>query len=133
MLQLNIVTPDKPFYEEEVDMVIVRGIEGDLAVMKNTSPITTPLRIGAIRIFKGDEEKVAAVVDGYLTVVDNVATVVTESAEWPHEIDVERAEAAKRRAEERLKNQKSEIDVLRAEMALKRAINRLDISKYSKM
>ena len=132
MLQLEIVTPEKLFFSEEVKMVIVRGIEGDLAILKNRAPITTPLKIGQVRIDQGGEERVAAVVDGYISVADNKATIVTESAEWPDEIDLERAEAAKVRAEGLLKDQPSGMDVARAELALKRAINRIEVSKHRK-
>ena len=129
MLYLEIVTPDKPFFSEEVEMVIVRGIEGDLAILKGRAPITTPLKIGKVRIFQKGVERVAAVVDGYISVVDDKATIVTEAAEWPDEIDVSRAEAAKTRAEERLNKQPDGLDVARAELALKRAINRIEVSK----
>ena len=129
MVHLDIVTPDRFFFSEDVEMVIVRGIEGDIGILKDRAPITTPLRIGKIRIFQDKKERVASVVEGYVSVLDNVVTVVTDAAEWPDEIDVERAEEAKKRAEERLKSKKEGIDVLRAELALKRAINRLNISK----
>lgn len=130
MLYLEIVTPDKPFFSEEVEMVIVRGMEGDLAIMKGRAPITTPLKIGKVRIFQNGVERVAAVVDGYISVVDDKATIVTEAAEWPDEIDVSRAEAAKIRAEERLNKQPDGLDVARAELALRRAINRIEVSKH---
>lgn len=129
---LEIVTPDRLFFSEEVETVIVRGIEGDLAILKGRAPITTPLKIGMVRIFQDGEEKVAAVVDGYISVVDNKATVVTEAAEWPGEIDVERAQAAKGRAETLLKDRKDNIDVARAELALQRALNRLSVSNLKK-
>ncbi len=129
MFHLRIVTPERLFFSEDVEMVIVRGIEGDLAVLKGRAPITTPLRICKIRIFQNKVERVAAVVDGYISVIDDQTTIVTESAEWPDEIDVERAEEAKKRAQERLDGKKENIDVDRAELALKRAINRLNISK----
>ena len=132
MLYLEIVTPDKPFFSEEVEMVIVRGMEGDLAILKGRAPITTPLKIGTVRIFQKGVEKVAAVVDGYISVVDNKATIVTEAAEWPHEIDIERAKAAKERAEDIIKNNKPNHDIARAELALRRAINRLEVSNLDK-
>ena len=132
MFQLEIVTPDKLFFSEEVKMVIVRGIEGDLAILKNRAPITTPLKIGKVRINQGGEERIAAVVDGYISVMDNKATIVTEAAEWPDEIDVERAERAKERAKERLAKQPSGLDIARAELALSRAINRIELSKQKK-
>ncbi|MCQ4923186.1 F0F1 ATP synthase subunit epsilon [Tissierella carlieri] len=129
---LDIVTPDKPFFSDEVEMVVVRGIEGDMAILKGRAPVTTPLKIGKVRIFQNGEEKVAAVVDGYISVVDDKTTIVTEAAEWPQEIDVKRAEEAKERAEELLKNRRDSIDVKRAELALQRAINRLEVSKLKK-
>lgn len=129
---LDIVTPDKLFFSDEVEMVIVRGIEGDLAILGGRAPITTPLKIGRVRIFQGGKEKVAAIVDGYISVVNDKTTIVTEAAEWPEEIDVKRAEEAKERAEELLKTRRDSIDVSRAELALQRATNRLEVSKLKK-
>lgn len=125
---LEIVTPDRLFFSEDVDSVIVKGIEGDLAILKGRAPVTTPLGIGKVRIFKGNEEKVAAIVDGYISVVNEKTTIVTEAAEWPDEIDVDRATAAKERAENRLKDKSDNLDIARAELALKKAINRLEVS-----
>lgn len=132
MFHLDIVTPDKPFFSDEVEMVIVRGIEGDMAILEGRAPITTPLKIGMVRIFQEGQEKVAALVDGYISVVDNKTTIVTEAAEWPHEIDKDRAQAAKERAENLLKSGKDNIDIERAELALRRAINRLEVSNLKK-
>lgn len=126
MLQLKIVTPEGLFFSEEVRMVIGRGIEGDLAILKNRSPITTPLKIGPLRVFKEEEERLASVVSGYLSALDNEVTIVTDAAEWSDEIDIERAEKAKERAERRLANRPEGLDVARAELALKRAINRIN-------
>lgn len=125
MLQLDIVTPDRKFYSGQVKMVVARGVEGDLAVLENRAPITTPIKIGKVRFFEGETEKSAALCDGYLSVLDNKVTIITSAAEWPDEIDFARAEAAKKRAEDRLKSKADGIDVARAELALKRAINRL--------
>ncbi len=130
--QLDIVTPEKSFFSGRVDRIIVKGVEGDLAVLKNMAPIITPLAIGRVWIEKDGKERVAAVVEGYLTVKDNQATIVTDSAEWPEEIDVERAKLAKERAERRLKEKDESIDTARAEAALRRAINRLETSKLKK-
>lgn len=132
MFHLEIVTPNRLFFSEDVEMVVVRGLEGDLAILKGRAPVTTPLKIGKIRIFQNGVEKIAAVVDGYISVIDDKATIVTEAAEWPNEIDIERAEAAKERAEKRIKDQKENIDVDRAELALKRALNRLEVSNLKK-
>lgn len=131
MFHLRIVTPDRMFFSEEVKRVIVRGSEGDLAVLKGRAPIITPLEIGKVRILQNGEERIAAVVDGYISVIDDQTTIVTEAAEWPDEINVERAREAKARAEKRLKDNKNKdiIDLDRAELALKRALNRLDLKE----
>lgn len=131
-LHLDIVTPEEDFFSDYIDMVIVRGIEGDLAILKDRSPIVTPLDICKIRIFKDGIERVATACEGYITHIDNKATIVTEAAEWPGEIDVERARAAKERAERLLEREKSDIDLARAESALRRALNRLEVSRYKK-
>lgn len=127
-LFLEIVTPEKAFFEGEVDNVIVRGLEGDLAILKDRTPIATPLKIGKARVITGEKERVAAVVEGYITVLDNKVTIVTDAAEWPEEIDVKRAEEAKKRAEKRINSKSEDIDLTRAEAALRRAINRLHVA-----
>lgn len=130
MFDLEIVTPDRLFFSEKVEMVIVRGLEGDLAILKGRTPITTPLKIGQVRITQNGKERIAAVVNGYISVLGDKTTIVTEAAEWPEEIDVNRAEEAKRRAEELIKKNDKDIDIIRAELALKRALNRLNTSNY---
>ncbi len=130
-VHLEIVTPDRLFFDEDIDSVIVRGMEGDLAVLKGRAPIVTPLRIGKVRIFQNNTERIASVCSGYISAVNDKITIVTDAAEWPEEIDVNRAEEAKRRAEELLKKTE-DVDFMRAEAALKRSINRLELSKYRK-
>lgn len=127
---LEIVTPDKKFFEEEVEMLTVSGIEGQLGILKNHIPLVTPLAIGKVNIkLKDGSSRVAAVAEGYLDVRSDKTIIVTDAAEWPDEIDVKRAEIAKKRAEERLQQKQEEVDFVRAEVALKKAINRIEISK----
>lgn len=125
---LEIVTPDRYFFEGQVDMVIVRGMEGDLAILKGHSPIATPLKICKVRIFQDKVERVAALAQGYITAIDDKVTIVAEAAEWPDEIDVERAEEAKKRADALLQQKSDEINYARARAALQRAINRIEVS-----
>ena len=125
---LEIVTPERSFFQGEVDRVIVRGVEGEMAILKNRAPIITPLAIGKIRILKDGEERVAAAVNGYISVDKEKTTIITDSAEWPDEIDVERAREAKERAERRLRERSEGLDIDRAELALRRALNRLDVA-----
>lgn len=125
---LEIVTPDRKFFEEEVDMVIVRGLEGDLGILRGHSPLVTPLDIGRIKIKKEGNTRIAAVAGGYIEVGKEKTTIITDAAEWPEEIDLERAEEAKQRAEDRLKR-RDNIDVARAEIALRKAVNRIKVAE----
>lgn len=130
MVLLEIVTPDGKFYKENVAMVIVRGVEGDLALMHGTAPIVTPLAIGALKIKREDGTwEVGTVNGGYVSGLPEKVTVVTEAFEWAKEIDLSRAEAAKERAERRLQEAErtEDIDVERARIALSRALNRMRI------
>ncbi|WP_425446166.1 F0F1 ATP synthase subunit epsilon [Dethiothermospora halolimnae] len=127
---LEIVTPDRKFFEEEVDRVVVRGQEGDLGIMKNHIPLVTPLNIGRIKISQNNEEKEATIAGGYVEVGRDKTTIITDAAEWPEEIDVKRAEESKKRAEERLNKKSSdEVDLMRAEVAFRKALNRINMAK----
>lgn len=128
---LTIVTPERSFFSDDVDMVIVNALQGEMAVLKNRLPIITPLKTGKIRIFKNNKEKVAAVVDGYINVGKYSTIVVTSAAEWPEEIDVQRALLAKKHAEERIQRDKGK-DVIQAQLDLRRALNRIEVAKMSK-
>lgn len=130
--RLQIVTPSRMFYDDEVEMTIVRTIEGDLGIMKNHMLMVAPLKIGKVRIKKDGQFKEAAISEGFVQIESDYTRIITDSAEWPEEIDVKRAEEAKERAERRLAAGKSDIDRLRAEIALKKAINRLDVSDEKK-
>lgn len=129
---LEIVTPERLFFEGDVERVIVKGREGDLAILKDHSPLATPLRISKVRILNDGEERIASAVRGYITVMENKVTIVTDAAEWPEEIDTDRAEAAARRARERLEKarlqKEAQIDLIATEAALKRALTRLDVA-----
>ncbi|WP_420805138.1 F0F1 ATP synthase subunit epsilon [Gottschalkia acidurici] len=124
--KLEIVTPDRKFLEADVSMLVARTIDGDMAILKNHIPLVTPLDIGIIKMnYEDGTSKKASIAGGYMEVTKEKTTIVTESAEWPEEIDRRRAEEAKKRAEERISKKNKDTDVLRAELALKRAINRI--------
>lgn len=129
MVLLEIVTPDGKFFSEEVKMVIVRGIMGDLAFMKNTAPIVTPIGIGKLKVkYEDDTEKVGTINEGYVSGLENKVTVVTDAFEWAEEIDIQRAFRAKERALQKLESKDDDIDVDRAKIALSKALNRLSAS-----
>lgn len=131
-LNLKVVTPDKVFFEGEVDSVIVRGVMGDLAILAKHIPLVTQLKISKAKIIIGDDQRYLAIAGGYIYVENEKTTIITDAAEWSHEINIERAQAALRRAEERINKQTEDIDIIRAEIALKKAINRIDVSNILK-
>lgn len=127
-MKLNIVTPDGPAFEGDVEMVSVKAKSGELGVLPGHVPTVAPLEINVVRIKKqgGSTEKVA-VNGGFIEIRKDQVNILAPSAELAEDIDVERARASKERAEKRLQQAKQDdVDHKRAEFALKRAINRLD-------
>ncbi|MDV2886465.1 F0F1 ATP synthase subunit epsilon [Alkalihalophilus pseudofirmus] len=128
-IRVNVVTPDGKVYDGDVDMVVVRTIEGELGILPKHIPLVAPLTVGAVRLKKGNSEEQVAVSGGFVEVRPDQVTILAEAAELPSAIDVDRARAAKERAESRLNSTKQDaVDFKRAELALKRAINRLDVT-----
>lgn len=129
LFHLNIVTPEGQFFSDDVKKVVLRGSEGDFAILKNRAPLITTLKIGIIKVFKDDEVIFhAALGDGYVSVDGLYTTVVTKRAEWPYEIDVNKAIEDKKRAEEQLRDKGK--DVVHAQIALRRALTRIEVSKH---
>ncbi len=126
---LEIVTPDKSFFSGEVEMAIIRTSEGDVGLLKNHEPLVAPVSIGSLRI-KGTDGKFteAACAGGFMTVTEDGVTVLTDAAEWAHEIDVDRAKDALERAKARIAKSAKEVDEARAKASLARAMNRVRIS-----
>ena len=125
--QLQIITPDRIFYEGEASMVEFNTVDGELGVYKHHIPLTTVLAPGIVTITESGGQKEAAIHAGFVQILGEKVTFLAEVAEWPDEIDLARAEKAKARAEERLRNHAADLDVARAELELKRALVRLDI------
>ena len=81
MLSLQIITPEGIFFKGEVKRIIVRAMEGDLAILKDRIPITTPIRAGRAKILS-KEERIAELDEGYISLLNNKATIITEKAKW---------------------------------------------------
>ena len=99
LFQVEIITPDRIFFAGEADMLEFNTADGEIGVYKNHIPLTTVLEPGVVIIHNGDEQKVAAVHAGFAEILGEKVTLLAELAEWPDEIDINRAEAAKERAE----------------------------------
>lgn len=127
--RLRIVTPTKELYNDEADMVIMRTAVGDIGVLSGHQPLTTTLGYGVLRIMNGEEEINSTVFGGFVNVSPEVVTLLTDAAEWIDDIDIDRAAAAKERAEKRLQSGDADTDIMRAELALRRALIRLESKK----
>ena len=124
---LKVITPDRVFYEEEVSMVEFNTVEGEVGIYKQHIPMTMIISPGILTITQENETREAALHAGFAEVLQDKVTILAEIIEWPGEIDRQRAEAAKARAEERLSTKTPETDLLRAETALQRAIARINV------
>ena len=126
LFKLEIISPDRVFYEGNVTMVELTTSEGEIGVYAEHVPLTSVLEPCALTIHEVDGIKKAAVHSGFVEILKDKVTVLAELAEWPEEIDVNRANEAKIRAERRLSGQEANTNTLRAEMALKRSLARLN-------
>jgi len=127
-LILEIVTPHGQILSEEVDEVSAAGSEGDFGVLAGHVPFMTTLKIGILSYKKGNETTYVFVNSGYAEVTADKVIVLADSAEKSAEIDVERAKAAMKRAEDRLKKTE-EIDFARATASLERATIRIQLAQ----
>jgi F-type H+-transporting ATPase subunit epsilon len=127
-LRLEIVTPERKVYEQDVQMVVVKGVAGELGVLPNHVPLVTPLKIGPVKVKKDGSEERIAVHGGFMEVRKDKVVILAEAAELSGDIDVLRAREAKERAQRRLEMKQADIDHKRAELALQRALTRLDVS-----
>lgn len=129
--RLRVIAPERNFYENDVEMIELNTIEGEIGILPEHIPLTTIVAPGILRIMKDGEVREAALHDGFMEVQKHSVTILAESCEWPEEIDINRATEAKIRAERRIKSGDSTLNLSRAEVALKRSITRIEIAnKY---
>ena len=130
LFRLEVIAPDKIFYSGDVEMVEYNTTEGEVGVYANHIPMTQIIAPGELIITEPEGvKKEAALHSGFVEVLGDKVTVLTEAVEWPEDIDEKRAEEARIRAERRLSSGSEEADLLRVELALKRALLRLSMAK----
>ena len=128
-LTLEILTGEQLLYrEDEIDEVIAPGVVGELGVLPNHAPLVTSLQAGELRVKRGGEERPFFISGGFLEVKADMVTVLADAAERGDEIDLERAEAARARAEERLRSETA-VNRARASAALGRSLIRLKVAR----
>jgi F-type H+-transporting ATPase subunit epsilon len=129
-LQLDIVTPERLAYSDEVDEVIAPGSQGELGILPHHAPLLTTLGVGELRIKKGGAEEAFAIVGGFLQVRPDRVVVMAETADMASEIDLERAQAARREAEKTLEAGFVEpADLAIARAALQRALLHIRVAE----
>jgi len=128
-IKLEIVSAESVVFSEDVDVVVAPGVEGQLGILPHHAPLMTMLQPGELLVRKGGEEFFLVVSGGFLEVRPDRIIVLADAAERVEEIDIARAEEAKRRAEERLRQHAPDIDSTRAEAALRRSLVRLQVAE----
>ncbi len=128
--KLKIITPEKNFFDGETTQIVVRTSEGDAGILAGHIDYVSNILTGPLKVKQEEsgEYRIAAVADGIIIVSNGEVTILPQSAEWSDEIDLERAESAKRRAEEKIEEAKKSgaaFDI--AEAKLKRALTRISV------
>lgn len=130
---LRIVTPERQVYEGKVKRVLFESIDGQLGVLPGHIPLTTVIQTSVFQVEEEGKTRELAVHQGFVEIREDQVVVLTETAEWPEEIDMERARRAYERAKERLEHPKKEVtDIQRAQIALSKAMTRMRVVKKSR-
>jgi len=130
-IQVEVITPSKSVYKGDAVSITLPGSKGNFQVLYNHAPLLSSLDIGKVKVVASDDADatIFATAGGTVEVLDNKVLVLAESFEKADDIDISRAQDARKRAEVRIeKKTEKDVDVLRAEISLKRAINRLKIA-----
>jgi len=125
-IAVEVVTPERSVLKRAVSSLVVPASGGYLGVLYNHAPLVTGLQAGVISMKDENAEKTMAISGGFMEVIENKATIMADTAETTDEIDLQRAEQAKERARERLKQKPEGLDVARAEFAMRRALARIE-------
>ncbi|HAU88219.1 MAG TPA: ATP synthase F1 subunit epsilon [Lachnospiraceae bacterium] len=131
--KVKVISPDRVFFEGEADLLELKTSEGDIGILAGHIPLTAVIAPGILRITKDGEVKEASLLEGFVEILQDRVTVLAEACEWPDEIDINRANEAKIRAERRLTGGEGDINYARAEMALRRALIRIELGDRSNM
>ena len=125
---LRIVTPSRQVLSEQVDEIQIPGKAGYLGILPGHAPLLSELAVGELSYRQGRSVHKLVITGGFLEVLPDMVTILAEAAEKPEEIDLARAEAARDRAEKRLKSASPEVDINRATIALQRALIRIQLA-----
>lgn len=127
-INLEIITPERKVLSEAVEEVIVPGLEGELGILPQHTPLISQLKTGVLTYRQGNEKRSVHVSGGFVEVLPERVSVLSDVAERPEEIDLARAQRARERAEKRLSSLGEDIDFRRAELKLQRALIRIQLA-----
>ncbi len=130
-LHCRIVTPQGVYKEFDTDIVNIETLDGQQGILPNHMPIVTMLKVGKMKTTESGKREEYAVAGGLFSFRDNLAEIFTDAIENKNDIDIDRAERAKERAEKRLQSKDPNIDLVRAQAALEKALNRLKVTGRS--
>ena len=128
-LRLEIITAERQVFADDVNVVVAPGIEGELGILPHHAPLMTMIKPGELLIRKDSEETYMSVSGGFLEIRPDKTIILADACERAEEIDIERAEEAKRRAEERLKTHPPDVDMAQVQAALLRSLARLKVAE----
>ncbi|MBI4334992.1 MAG: F0F1 ATP synthase subunit epsilon [Chloroflexi bacterium] len=131
-LRLEITTAERLVFADDVNIVVAPGIEGQLGILPHHTPLMTMLMPGELVARKDGDEFAMCITGGFLEVRPDKVVILADACERAEEIDMERAEAARKRAEERLKSHTPEMDLARAQAALQRSLIRIKVAERRK-
>ena len=127
---VKITAPDRLFYSGNADMIELTTTEGQIGVYKGHIPLTAVIAPGTVRIYETEGQvKSAALISGFVEILQDKVEILAEDILWPNEIDVKRAEEARIRAERRIAEKATDTNLARAELALKKAVVRIETVK----
>lgn len=125
--KLKIITPKGIYKETDVEMLNLRTTSGQIGILANHLPLASAIDISEMNYIQNGERYKFAIAGGFVYVNEEDTTIIANAIESPEEIDLERAQEAKKRAEGRLKTPQEDIDIVRAEAALRKALTRIHV------
>jgi len=129
-MRLRIATPEDLKFDEDVEMVIMRCITGDMGILANHEPISAILDYGALRILDGGVERRMAVFGGIAQVRDNVVTIIANDAQWPEDIDIAFVESERARMARRAQEEIDDLELKRDQLLMRRILVQIEVSSY---
>ena len=129
-LRLKVITPDIIKFDDDVELVIIRTIEGEVGFMANHMACSSVLDYGALRIIDDDVERRIAVFGGIAQMRDNILTVLANDAQWPEDIDLALVEAEREQTERRLQESADDLEIQRDQVLMRRTLVQIEVSAY---